>query len=60
MNDYVVVEPTQQHEPFWINVAAIGAVDDVMGFESVAGGAAVGLAAAVAEEHVVPGPLQNA
>ena len=53
VDDDVVVEPAQQHEPIWVVVAAVGLVDDVVGFEAVAGGAAVCLAAAVAVEHVV-------
>ena len=56
----VVVEPAQQHEPVWVVVAAVGLVDDVVGFEAVAGGAAIALAAAIAEEHVVADALWEA
>ena len=56
----VVVEPAQQHKPVWVVVAAVGLVDDVVGFEAVAGGAAIALAAAIAEEHVVADALWEA
>ena len=60
VDDDVVVEPAQQHEPVWVVVAAVGLVDDVVGFEAVAGGAAVALAATIAEEHVVADALWEA
>ena len=60
VDDDVVVEPAQQDESFRVVVAAVSLVNNVVGFESVAGGAAVRLAAAtVAVEHEVPDALRD-
>ena len=56
VDDYVVVEPTQQDQQVGVVVTAVGLVNNVVRFEAVAGGAPVGLTTPVPEEDVVTGP----
>jgi hypothetical protein len=57
VDDDVVVEPTQQSQPVGVVATTVALGGDVVGFEAVAAGTAVGGAGSVPVEDVVAGPV---
>ena len=54
VDDHMMVEPAEGDEVGGVGGSAVGPVDDVVGLESVAGGASVYAAAVVSSQYGSP------